>query len=114
MYDPDVNKWTLVSPMCAHEGVVGVAVLADNITDSNLISENSSDSLSSSSLRNYLSQNVNTSSSLSGNPLSASTNPLSARSHHQHNNYYSLMEEEEDYSSSNNVLTPSEGDLSQS
>ena len=30
-YNPETDQWTMVAPMCAHEGVVGVSVLPADV-----------------------------------------------------------------------------------
>ena len=85
-YDPDTNQWTLVASMGAHEGVVGVGVLPDDVD----LEQNGQD------------ENEKTFSSCGQVPLKT-YNGVANQSSFANcvnkplmKNYYSLMEEEEE------------------
>ncbi len=88
-YNPEIDQWTMVAPMCAHEGVVGVSVLPTDV-DLPLEEEKRGDAQHSQ----QQSANATTKAQV---PFQ-NNRPLV-------NNYYSLMEgEEEEYV---NMISPS-------
>lgn len=86
-YDPEVDQWTLVAAMHAHEGVVGVGVLPDHI---DLHSQTES-TLAQVPLRIH-----------NGTSQIAFTNNVNKP---LMKNYYSLMEEEEEENQYHSMIT---------
>ncbi len=88
-YNPDTDQWTMVAPMCAHEGVVGVSVLPADVDLP--LEEEKRDS------QHFQQQSSTTTTTKAQVPFQ-NNRPLV-------NNYYSLMEgEEEEYV---NMISPS-------
>ena len=87
-YNPETDQWTMVAPMCAHEGVVGVSVLPADVDLP--FEEEKRDS-------QHFQQQSSTTTTKTQVPFQ-NNRPLV-------NNYYSLMEgEEEEYV---NMISPS-------
>lgn len=91
-YDPETNQWTIVASMDAHEGVVGVGVLPNDIDLNNEESENE---LSSSFIQAPYKH------------LSTATTKVPFANNVNMKNYYSLMEEEEEENQYQSLITQS-------
>ncbi len=85
-YDPETNQWTLVASMGAHEGVVGVGVLPDDVDLGRNSEEENERSFSCSVQVPFKVYNGGSNQSSFANSVNK---PLMK-------NYYSLMEEEEE------------------
>lgn len=95
-YDPETNQWTMVASMDAHEGVVGVGVLPNDIDLNNEETENE---LSSSFIQAPYKH------------LGAATTKVPFANNVNMKNYYSLMEEEEEENQYQSMITQSRMNL---
>ena len=92
-YDPEVNQWTMVSSMGAHEGVVGVGVLPIDIDLQQSSNSSSKDQIITMSVK---SQFIN--GQISSFSIANNNKPLMK-------SYYSLMEEEEEENQYQSVIS---------
>ena len=88
-YDSDKDQWTMVSPMCAHEGVVGVGVLPNDVDSLHVSNHQQQQSARKDSSAENAARSQQILSASAQAPFSATSKPLL-------NSYYSLMEEEEE------------------